>query len=190
MTFHLHPTLSALHIHHHHLNLDDGGFSLTNMLLTRQSAYLASSSKCLSSIVDIINLLHPTTLDETSLDYHNRIDATAKLTDNSFFHLPHSSFSDYFNPSHNFKQSIPPWTLLLSWQLIVMIQNCNIPYICFFIHHIFHHFTYHFALDNPTIVANCCTLLGKDECLALKVGFYSVTNVLFQSIILRRLFLR
>jgi len=50
------------------------------------------------------------------------------------------------------------------------------------------------ALDNPAIVANYYTLLGKDESLALKVvarlGFYSVTNVLFQSIILRGLFLR
>ena len=50
------------------------------------------------------------------------------------------------------------------------------------------------ALDNPAIVANYYTLLGKDESMALKVvarlGFYSVTNVLFQSIVLRRLFLR
>ena len=42
--------------------------------------------------------------------------------------------------------------------------------------------------------ANYYTLLGKDESLVLKVvarlGFYSVTNLLFQSILLRRLFLR
>jgi len=46
---HLHPTLSALHIHR---NLEDG-VSLPNMLLTLQSAYIASFSQCLSSTVDI-----------------------------------------------------------------------------------------------------------------------------------------
>ena len=63
------------------------------MLLTRQSAYIASFSQCLSSTVDIINLLHPiNTLDDVLLGYHNYIDPS----DNPFFHLPHSSFSDYF----------------------------------------------------------------------------------------------
>ena len=49
-------------------------------------------------------------------------------------------------------------------------------------------------LNNPIMSANYYTLLGKDESLVLKVvarlGFYSVTNLLFQSILLRRLFLR
>ena len=35
MTSHAHPTLSALQILQIHLNLEDGGFSLPNMLLTR-----------------------------------------------------------------------------------------------------------------------------------------------------------
>ena len=69
MTSHLHPTLSALQILQIHLNLEDGGFSLPNMLLTRQSAYIASFSRCHSSNVGIINLLHPITLDDIPLGY-------------------------------------------------------------------------------------------------------------------------
>ena len=44
------------------------------------------------------------------------------------------------------------------------------------------------ALDNPTIVANYYTLLVLKA--VARLGFYSVTNLLFQSIILRRLFIR
>ena len=46
------------------------------MLLTRQSAYIASFSQRLTSTVDNINLLHPITLDDIPLGYHHHIDAT------------------------------------------------------------------------------------------------------------------
>ena len=195
MTSHLHPTLSALHIHQLHLNLDDGGFSLPNMLLTRQSAYLASFSQCLSSTVDIINLLHPFTLDDIPLGYHHHIHATAQLPDNSFFNLPHSSFSDYFQSISQFQAQHPTMniaTIMSTHRHDSKLQH-SLYMLCYSSYLSSFHVSLH-AVDNPTRVANYYTLLGKDESLALKVvarlGFYSVANVLFQSIILRRLFLR
>jgi len=138
MTSHLYPTLSALHIHQIHLNLEDGGFSLPNMLFTRQSAYIASFSQCLSSTVDMFNLLHPITLDDILLLLNCLIIL-------SFIFLTlHSLIIS--NLSLNFRHSIPPWTLILSCPLIAMIPNCSIPYMYFVIHHIFQYSKYHFTL--------------------------------------------
>jgi len=106
MTSHLHPTLSAIHIHQLHLN-EDGGFSLSNMLLTRQSAFIASFSQCLSSTIDILKLLYPTTLHNIPVAYYHHVDATVLLPANSFFHLPHTSFSDYFDSINQFHLQHP-----------------------------------------------------------------------------------
>jgi hypothetical protein len=195
MTSHLHPTLSALHIHQIHLNLEDGGFSLPNKLLTRQSAYIASFSQCLSSTVDIINLLHPITLDDILLGYHKHIDPSAQLPGNSFFHLPHSSFSDYFQSISQFQaqhHTMNIDTIMSTRRHDSKLQH-SLYVLCYSSYLSLFQVSLH-APDNPTIVANYYTLLGKDESLALKVvarlGFYSVTNALFQGIILRWLFLR
>jgi hypothetical protein len=195
MTSHLHPTLSAIHIHQLHLNLEDGGFSLPNMLLTRQSAYIASFSQCLSSTIDILNLLHPTTLHDIPVAYYHHVDATVLLPANSFFHLPHTSFSDYFDSINQFNLQHPSInidSILATHRHDSKLQHtlyvlCYSSYLSAFRESIQCHGT-------PSMVANYYTLLGKDESLVLKavarLGFYSVTNALFQSILLRRLFLR
>jgi hypothetical protein len=154
-------------------------FSLPNMLFTQQSAYIASSSQCLSSSVDIINLLDPITLDDILLDYHNHIDPSAQLPDNSFFHLPHSSFSDYFQSISQFQAQHPTMnidTIMSTHRHDSKLQH-SLYVLCYSSYLSTFKVSLH-ALDNPTIVANYYTLLGKDESLVLKVvarlGFNSV----------------
>ncbi len=54
MTSHLHPTLSELNCHQLHLHVSDGGFSLPDILLVRESAFPASFAQCIHDVTDIL----------------------------------------------------------------------------------------------------------------------------------------
>jgi len=165
------------------------------MLLTRQSAYIASFSQCLSSTIDILNLICPITLHDIPLAYQHHLDVQFPLPDNNFFHLPHTSFIDYFQSISELQAHHPVITIdsiLSTYRHDSKLQHylytlCYSSYLTSFRDSLQQQ-------NNPALTANYYTLLGKDESLVLKVvarlGFYSVTNVLFQSILLRRLFLR
>jgi len=89
MTSHLHPTLSAIQCHQLHLHVSDGGFSLPDMLLVRDSAFLASFSQCIHDVTDILNLIQPLSIDDVlcaSHHYHDPSQDQPPIT--SFLHTP------------------------------------------------------------------------------------------------------
>ena len=62
-----HPGLSPLHSHQLHLHVDDGGFSLPDMLLVRDCGYSASFAQCVPDILGFLSLLQPISIHDISL---------------------------------------------------------------------------------------------------------------------------
>ena len=68
---------------------EDGGFSLPDMLLVRQSAFTASFFQCLSNIIEhIINLIHPFNLIYVNPDYIYFFNPSAVLPTTSSLKIP------------------------------------------------------------------------------------------------------
>jgi len=98
MTSHLYPTLSAIHSHQLHLHVSDGGFSLPDTLLVRDSAFPASFSQCILDMADISNLIQPLSIDDilcASRHYHDPSQVQPPPT--SFSHTPYLTFTVFFD---------------------------------------------------------------------------------------------
>jgi len=91
----LRTDLTDLHLQQLHLNIDDGGSSLPDMRLIQQCAYTASFTQCLPSVLEVLNLISPISLQDilTSYDTYQAPPLPSSLP----FYQLHTSFRDYFD---------------------------------------------------------------------------------------------
>ena len=188
-----HPDLSPLHAHQLHLHVDDGGFSLPDMLLVRDCGYSASFTQCLPDILGILSLLQPVSINDISLSYQHHCDPTVPLPSApSFFNAPHPSFTYFYAAVTNLHSLDPSIDL----QSLLSIHRHESK-----LQHFLYERCYQSSLSSfrqslnlhadPVQTAHYYTLIGSDfniwPRLTARFGFYTMPNPIFQSALLRRL---
>ena len=195
MTSHLHSTLSELQCHQLHLHVSDGGFSLPDMLLVRECAFPASFAQCIHDVTDILTLLRPLTIDDilcASRYNHDPTNIPPPIA--SFLHHPNPIFIAFFDAVAVLTVYDPALTvqsLLVTQRTDSKLQHSL--YNCCYQHSLttFKHSLQ--QLNDPAHLAHYYTSIDDDSGiwarLNARIGYYSMTNAIFQTAILHRLYL-
>ena len=195
MTSHLHPTLSELRCHQLHLHVSDGGFSLPDILLVRECAFPASFAQCIHDVTDILILLQPLTIDDVLCAfryYHDPSHISPPIA--SFLHHPNPIVIALFDAVAVLTVYVPA----LSVQSLFVTQRTDSKlqhslYNCCYQRSLT---TFQYSLqqlNDPAQLAHYNTSIDDDSGiwarLNARIGYDSVTNAIFQTALLHRLYL-